>query len=209
MSTRQSVNHSIAGVGLVPRAVQLEFDKEEKKILQFETTNKKFYRDVKTYVEKIDDLMKNENKLMSNLSNLASSNVCSASSTLADMSTLNGATTSRLTDSEVGTIDQLVDSNETAFLEKLKAWKELSSDHVKSSDHLKQTCQTHVIEPMKNLNDLFPVVNAAIKKRETSYKELIKLQEKLEKAQEKERTGPNLVSRTFCSFESIISLFKN
>ena len=68
----------------------------------------------------------------------------------------------------------------------------MSVDHVKSSESLKQTCQAHVVEPMKNLNRIFPLVHTAIKKRENSYKELIKLQEKLDKAQEKERTGQNM-----------------
>jgi hypothetical protein len=174
MSARQSVN-PIASVGLIPRAVQLDFEKEESKIEQFEQTNKKFYRDVKNYVEKIDELIKNENKMITNLSNLAFSQAIVAPNALSS------------------NINQSIDSNERIFLDKLKQWKELSNEHNKTSDHLKQTCQSHVIEPMKNLNLLFPMVKAAVKKRDNSHKELVKLQEKLDKAQEKERTGPNLV----------------
>lgn len=187
MNNRQSVNPT-ASVGLIPRAVQLEFDKEEKKIQQFDSTNKKFYRDVKNYVEKIDDLIKNENKMISNLTNLA----FNQANYSADSKLTGGATTSTNATS-IQQNHQSTDSNEKDFIEKLKSLKELSSEHVKSSDQLKQACISHVIDPMKNLNLLFPLVNTAIKKRETSYKELVKLQEKLEKAQEKERTGQNLV----------------
>ena len=181
MSARQSVN-PIASVGLIPRAVQLDFEKEESKIEQFEQTNKKFYRDVKNYVEKIDELIKNENKMITNLSNLSFNQaIVSPNSSSSNSNTNNNNN------------DQLIDSNERIFIDKLKQWKELSNEHNKTSEHLKQTCQSHVIEPMKNLNLLFPMVKAAVKKRDNSHKELVKLQEKLEKAQEKERTGPNLV----------------
>ena len=64
---RQSTSNQ-AGIGLVPRSVQLDFDKEEKKIQQLEQTNKKFYKDVKCYVEKIEELNKSETKMINNLS---------------------------------------------------------------------------------------------------------------------------------------------
>lgn len=63
-----SSSHSSAGIGLVPRSVQLDFDKQEKKIQQLEQTNKKFYKDVKCYVDKIDELNKSETKMINNLS---------------------------------------------------------------------------------------------------------------------------------------------
>jgi hypothetical protein len=66
MNARQT-SKSNAGVGLVPRADQLEFDKEEKHVEQFEKANEKFYRDVKSYIKKIDELCKSENKLISDL----------------------------------------------------------------------------------------------------------------------------------------------
>lgn len=72
MNGRQSsINTTTIGVGIVPRAVQLEFEKEEKKIQQFESTNKKFYKDVKYYIDKLDDLIKSESKMINNISNLA------------------------------------------------------------------------------------------------------------------------------------------
>ena len=70
MNNNRQSTISTSVVGLVPRAVQLEFDKEEKKIQQFEMTNKKLYRDVKNYVDKIDELIKSETKMINNLSNL-------------------------------------------------------------------------------------------------------------------------------------------
>ena len=72
MNGRQSsLSTNPAGVGIVPRAVQIEFEREEKKIQQFETTNKKFYKDVKYYIEKLDELIKSETKMINNIANLA------------------------------------------------------------------------------------------------------------------------------------------
>lgn len=65
-----SSNHTSAGIGVIPRSVQLDFDKEEKKIQQLEQTNKKFYKDVKCYVDKIDELNKSETKMINNLSGI-------------------------------------------------------------------------------------------------------------------------------------------
>jgi hypothetical protein len=212
MNSRQSVmNNASASVGVVPRAVQLDFEKEEKKIQQFESTNKKFYKDVKCYVEKIDELNKSESKMINNLSNLVNnSSTTSGNSTqtlnTTQTSSLNSSTSTSSKNSQFNTQQQLADMttlniantdlNDQEFLVKLKQWKELLNEHNKSCEFLKQTCQKEVIEPMKNLNSLFPQVYAAIKKREHTYKELLKQQEKLDKAQEKERTGANLVKIT-------------
>ena len=217
MSARQSVmNNASASVGVVPRVVQLDFEKEEKKIQQFESTNKKFYKDVKCYVEKIDELNKSEAKMINNLASLANNSSPTTSTTNSNSSTsqtLNSTQTSSLNTStsansknQFSNQQQLADManlniantdlNDQEFLCKLKQWKELLSEHNKSCEFLKQACQKDVIEPMKNLNSLFPQVYAAIKKRENTYKELLKQQEKLDKAQEKERTGTNLVKIT-------------
>lgn len=207
-SARQSVmSNASASVGVVPRAVQLDFDKEEKKIQQFETTNKKFYKDVKCYVEKIDELNKSETKMINNLANLANnSSPTTNTTTTTSNSTLNTIQSSNSNKNQFNNQQQLADMvnlniantdlNDQEFLCKLKQWKELLNEHNKSCEFLKQTCQKDVIEPMKNLNSLFPQVYAAIKKRENTYRELLKQQEKLDKAQEKERTGTNLVKIT-------------
>lgn len=72
MNGRQgSLSTNPAGVGVVPRAVQIEFEREEKKIQQFETTNKKFYKDVRHYIDKLDELIKSETKMINNIANLA------------------------------------------------------------------------------------------------------------------------------------------
>lgn len=183
MNGRQSANNLSVGVGLVPRALQLDLEKEEKKIEQFETTNKKFYKDVKYYVEKIDELNKSENKMVNNLANIINS-THSAPSSASNTSTHDTLANDSSDQNEL---------NNRELGEKLKLWKDLLVEHGKSAECLKNTCQSQVIEPMKNLNLMFPQVYAAIKKREQSYKELLKQQDKLEKAQEKERTGQNLV----------------
>ena len=216
MSARQSVSNASAGVGVVPRAVQLDFEKQEKKIQQFESTNKKFYKDVKCYVEKIDELNKSETKMINNLSNLITSspttNNQNSQSLNSSISTHSNSSSTNLNASSISKnpfsnnqqhlVDMVnlnianTDLNDQEFLCKLKQWKDLLSEHNKSCEFLKQACQNQVIDPMKNLNSIFPQVYAAIKKREQTYKELLKQQDKLDKAQEKERTGTNLVKIT-------------
>lgn len=181
MNGRQSIfmsnssSSGSSGVGVLPRSVQLDFEKEEKKIQQFESTNKKFYKDVKYYVDKLDELIKSETKMIHNLSSLTSINPT--------------ATQSRPSTSE---INNLNDFNHD-FLNKLNKWKDILNEHIKSSDQLKQSCQSSVIEPMKNLNLIFPQVYQAIKRREQALKEFLKQQDKLDKLQDKERTGATLV----------------
>ena len=166
-----STGTASAGVGLVPRSVQLDFDKEEKKIQQLELINKKFYKDVKGYVEKIDELNKSETKMISNLSSLTNTSAASG----------------------IIELNAHVQAEELEFLSKLKLWKDLLNDHNASCDNLKQSCQTQVIEPMKKLNSLFPQVYEAIKRRQCAFNELCKQQGKLDKALEKERTGVQMV----------------
>jgi hypothetical protein len=180
------------GVGLVPRSVQLDFDREEKKIQQFETVNKKFYKDVKSYVEKLDDLIKSETKMLTNVSSFSSS-VCESSSFSSSSSQASSSSPS-----QQGALVNTASSSSSISLDKemftrLKSIKELLGEHSKQCEHFKQTSQANVIEPMKNLNLVFPQVYQAIKRREQSLKELIKHQKQLEKLQEKEHTGPNLV----------------
>ena len=198
MSGRQSVSSASASVGVVPRAVQLDFEKEEKKIQQFEATNKKFYKDVKCYVEKIDELNKSETKMINNLSNLASSSspasltrpppppppppppASSSSATSSSSTTSSRSTFSSNQQQQVADTANLnianTDLNDQEFLCKLRQWKELLAEHNKSCDTLKQTCQSQVVEPMKSLNLIFPQVYAAIKRRDHTYKELLKQQ---------------------------------
>lgn len=164
-------NHTSAGIGVVPRSVQLDFDKEEKKIQQLEQTNKKFYKDVKCYVDKIEELNKSESKMINNLSGLA-----------------NPATVQSITD-----LNANFQNEEIEFLAKLKLWKDLLNEHNSTCDNLKSSCQTQVIEPMKKLNSLFPQVYEAIKRRQHAFNELCKQQSKLDKALEKERTGVQIV----------------
>ncbi|XP_013383159.1 bridging integrator 3 [Lingula anatina] len=53
--------------------------------------------------------------------------------------------------------------------------------------------QKAVVEPMKKFNSVFPSVQSAIKKREQSLQEYNKCQSKVEKYQDRERTGPTVV----------------
>jgi hypothetical protein len=185
MNNRNSNSAGMQGVGLVPRSVQLDFEREEKKIQQFETVNKKFYKDVKNYVEKLDDLIKSENKMLNNVSNFSSS-VCESSTTA------NSSSTSQQGSSNTASAADSLNLDKEMF-SRLKSIKDLLIEHTKQCEHFKQTCQASVIEPMKNLNLVFPQVYQAIKRREQSLKELIKHQKQLEKLQDKEHTGPNLV----------------
>lgn len=177
--TNPTAATATCNVGPVPRAVQLDFDKEEKKIQQLETTNKKFYKDVKSYVDKIDELNKSETKMINNLSGLASH--------ATTLSTTNNSSSNNNNNSTLATIDTTTNSidDDKEFLAKLKLWKELLGEHNVSCDNLKQSCQQHVIEPMKKLNLLFPQVYEAIKRRQQAFNELTKQQHKLDKALEK------------------------
>lgn len=181
MSGRQnSLNPSTAGVGIVPRAVQIEFEKEENKIKQFESINKKFYKDIKYYIDKLDDLIKSETKMVNNISSLAQVSLNESNSS-------NEAAATAVSNSFS------VDEFNKEFLAKLTNCRELLEEHAKSVDIFKTASSKSVAEPMKNLNSIFPQVYEAIERRKSLLKELIKKQEKLEKLQSRERTGDNLV----------------
>merc|ERR1712136_659116 len=49
------------------------------------------------------------------------------------------------------------------------------------------------VEPTKKLVTVFPAANAEVKRRRDKSEELEKLQAKVDKLREKERTGPNIV----------------
>ena len=49
------------------------------------------------------------------------------------------------------------------------------------------------MEPTKKLATVFPAANAEVKRRRDKSEELEKLQSKVDKLREKERTGPNIV----------------
>ena len=192
-SLSSSTTSGSSGVGLVPRAVQLDFDKEEKKIHQFETVNKKFYRDVKNYVEKLDDLFKSEAKMLNNVSSY--SNTISASSTAAasDNSIPPHPTNKSMSQINTSSNSSNEQQFDTSMFNQMRSIKDLLVEHTQQCEAFKQSCLSNVIDPMKNLNMVFPQVYQAIKRREACLKELIKQQRALEKMQEKEHTGPNLV----------------
>jgi hypothetical protein len=169
---KPAVKHTI-----VPRVIQKDFEKEEKKIEQFECINKKFYKDVKRYIEAIDKVYNSELKLINNLINISSTTPSSSSSTSSSLS--NQQTQSTLSDD---------------FNLQLNQWKHTHiHENINSIEKLKTICQYDIIEPIKKLNTIFPNVHLAIKKREQAYNDLLKQQQKFEKLCEKERTGANLV----------------
>ena len=185
---------------IVPRMVQKDFEKEEKKIQQFEDINKKFYKDVKRYIEAIDETNKSEIKLINNILNVMSTNnnsngstTTSASSTIATNKLTSSLSIPALTSSTTSLSNHRL-SLADSFNNKISLWKQTHlSQNQNYLEKLKLTCQYDVIEPMKKLNSIFPSVYSAIKRRETAYQELEKQQQKLMKLQEKERTGANLV----------------
>jgi len=160
---------------VVPHTVQMDFEKEVKKINQFEEVNKKLHKELKRYMDSVDSVYKGELKLVNNLSNLT-------------------AKLEKKVEKPQSEDEQACASLINDFNAKLNDWKQvLSSESSKTTETLKQTCQMRVTEPLKSLGGVFPNVHAAIKNRDKSYNELMKQHAKLEKMQEKERTGPNVV----------------
>ena len=121
MSGRQA-SKSNAGVGLVPRADQLEFDKEEKRVEQFETANEKFYRDVKSYIKKIDELCKSENKLISDLTHTIANASAAAAVTTSNTNTAATTTNNNTNDQSdfSSSWSSFNNDSEQAFIRKLK-----------------------------------------------------------------------------------------
>jgi hypothetical protein len=174
---------------IVPRIVQKDFEKEEKKIQQFEDVNKKFYKDVRRYIDAIDETNKSELKLINNLLNVMSSTTTTTTSPskLTHSLSIPHLSTSS---TSISARSSLSDS----FNSKICLWKQTHlTQNQNYLEKLKLTCQLEVIEPMKKLNLIFPNVYNAIKRREQAYNELIKQQQKLEKLNEKDRVGPIVV----------------
>lgn len=179
---------------IVPRMVQKDFEKEEKKIKQFEEINKKFYRDVERYIGAIDDTNKSEFKLINNILVVMSTTTTTAP-TLATNKLTSSLSIPALTNSTSSISNpyhrlSLADS----FNNKITQWKQTHlTQNQNYLEKLKSTCLKDVIEPMKQLTSIFPSVKSAIKRREKAYQDFEKEQQKLLKLQEKERLGENLV----------------
>lgn len=172
--THKHDDASSAGAMGVPRAMQIDFEKEQKKIENFENINKKFHKDVKAYIDRLDELKKNETKMIGDLDNFIGQAL--------------------MTSTSVGEAEiETTATNETDFKEKFQLWRDILVHHNTSCETLKQSCQSKVIEPIKKLNNLFPNVYSAIKRRDQALSEYIKQKAKLEKLQERERTGANVV----------------
>jgi bridging integrator 3 len=178
---------------IVPRMVQKDFEKEEKKIKQFEETNKKLYKDVKRYIESIDETNKSELKLINNIL-IVMSTTTTTTTTLATNKLTSSLSIPALTNSTSSISNPYRLSLADSFNNKITHWKQTHlSQNQNYLEKLKLTCQYDVIEPMKKLNLLFPSVYSAIKRREKAYQDFEKEQQKLLKFQEKERLGDNLV----------------
>ncbi|XP_023796505.1 bridging integrator 3 [Cyanistes caeruleus] len=80
---------------------------------------------------------------------------------------------------------------EPSFLEMVTAfgWKMLGGSW---SHGMVNQIQKTVIEPLKKFSSVFPSLNMAVKRREQTLQDYKRLQSKVEKYEEKERTGPVL-----------------
>uniref|UniRef100_A0A8C3UB62 Bridging integrator 3 n=1 Tax=Catharus ustulatus TaxID=91951 RepID=A0A8C3UB62_CATUS len=81
---------------------------------------------------------------------------------------------------------------EPSFLEMVTAFdtamKRMDSFNQEKVNQIQKT----VIEPLKKFSSVFPSLNAAVKRREQTLQDYKRLQSKVEKYEEKERTGPVL-----------------
>ncbi|XP_054036726.1 bridging integrator 3 isoform X3 [Rissa tridactyla] len=81
---------------------------------------------------------------------------------------------------------------EPAFLEMVTAFdtamKRMDSFNQEKVNQIQKT----VIEPLKKFSSVFPSLNMAVKRREQTLQDYKRLQSKVEKYEEKERTGPVL-----------------
>nr|XP_009914259.1 PREDICTED: bridging integrator 3 isoform X1 [Haliaeetus albicilla] len=81
---------------------------------------------------------------------------------------------------------------EPSFLEMVTAFdtamKRMDSFNQEKVNQIQKT----VIEPLKKLSSVFPSLNMAVKRREQTLQDYKRLQSKVEKYEEKERTGPVL-----------------
>ncbi|XP_056004556.1 bridging integrator 3-like [Ostrea edulis] len=72
-------------------------------------------------------------------------------------------------------------------------WDNVIEKQNTHSRELNNVVQKTLVEPVKRLNTVFPSIQAALKKREQSLQEYQKSQSKVEKHQNRERTGQNVV----------------
>lgn len=128
-----------------------------------------------------------------NSSNMNKTPNMTSSSTSASSTSSNDGVASSSTATSSSSGLNTVDEFNKEFLSKLTRCRDELVEHAKSVEAFKTSSQQSVVEPMKNLNSIFPQVYQAIRRRETALRELLKQQEKLDKLQDRERTGPNLV----------------
>lgn len=83
--------------------------------------------------------------------------------------------------------------SEPEFYREIEEWNKVVEKQTHSLRELSGTVQKTLVEPLKKLNGVFPSIDIAIKKREQSLQEYMRSQAKLEKYQERERTGQNIV----------------
>lgn len=82
---------------------------------------------------------------------------------------------------------------EPEFHKQVEEWNRTVEKHTHDTRELNSTVHKTLAEPVKKLTGVFPNIDIAIKKREQSLQEYRKSQAKLEKYQERERTGQNIV----------------
>lgn len=83
--------------------------------------------------------------------------------------------------------------NEPGLSAQVSNWDRSLEKQEPYMKELNNNVQRAVIEPMKKFNGIFPSVQAAVKKRDQSLQEYTKCQAKVEKYQDRERTGQNVV----------------
>jgi len=98
---------------------------------------------------------------------------------------------------EVKMTQDLLDSTLCREDDELRAlteqWNQAALQMERHIQELTATSQRTVTEPMKKYSGFFPGVQAAVKKRESCLQEYSKWQVKVDKYQDRDRTGPNIV----------------
>ena len=87
---------------------------------------------------------------------------------------------------------------EPEFFRQIEEWNKTVEKQAQCMRELNGTVQKTLVEPVKKLNGVLPSIDTAIKKREQSLQEYMKCQAKLEKYQDRDRTGQNIVKLDTC-----------
>ncbi|XP_065515365.1 bridging integrator 3 isoform X4 [Lathamus discolor] len=176
---------------IVPKTVERDFEREYGKLQQLEDQTKKLQKDMKKSTDADLAMSKSAVKISSDL---LSNPLCEQEPSFLEMVTAFDTAMKRMDSFNQEKVNQI----QKTVIEPLKNWGMEGCDGSilllcsKGEDLLHLSLHLDLTGHLNGFSSVFPSLNMAVKRREQTLQDYKRLQSKVEKYEEKERTGPVL-----------------